>query len=69
MVATGKAKSQGTVKQPTGEVEEDKGQNALFSSPNVGCIRVYQRHCALENQLSYGKCEFLPVRETLMDKA
>ena len=69
MVATGKTKSQETVKQPPGEVEEDQGQDALFSCPNVGCIKVYQRYCALENHLCYGKCEFLPVRETLMDKA
>ena len=69
MVATGKPKSQETVKQTPGEVEEDQGQDALFSCPNVGCIKVYQRHCALENHLFYGKCEFLPVRETLMDKA
>ena len=69
MVATRNPKSQETVKQPPGEVEEDQGQDALFSCPNVGCIKVYQRHCALENNLFYGKCEFLPVRETLMDKA
>ena len=69
MVATEKPRSQETVKQPPGEVEEDQRQDALFSCPNVGCIKVYQRHCSLENHLFYGKCEFLPVRETLMDKA
>ena len=69
MVATEKPRSQETVKQPPGEVEEDQGQDALFSCPTVGCIKVYQRHYALENHLFYGKCEFLPVRETLMDKA
>ena len=69
VVATGKTKSQETVKQPPGEVEEEQGQDALFSCPNVGCIKLYQRHCALENHLCYGKCEFLPVRETRMDKA
>ena len=57
------------MKQPPGEVEEDQGQDALFSCPNVRCIKVYQRQCALENHLSYGKCEFLPVRERLVDKA
>ena len=69
VVATRKPKSQETVKQPPGEVKEDQGQDALFSCPNVSCIKVYQRHCALKNHLFYGKCEFLPVRETLMDKA
>ena len=68
-VAAGKPKSQETMKQPPGEVEEDQSQDALFSCPNVGCIKVYQRQCALENHLFYGKCEFLPVKETLMDKA
>ena len=61
VVATTKPKSQETVKQPPGKVEEDQGQDAVFSCPNVGC--------ALENYLFYGKCEFLPVRETLMGKA
>ena len=69
VVATRKPKSQETVKQPPGEVKEDQGQDALFSCPNVGCIKVYQRHRALENHLCYGKSEFLNVRETLMDKA
>jgi len=66
VVSTGKPKSQETVKQLPGEVEEDQGQDALFSCTNVGCIKVYQRQCSLENHLSYGKCEFLPVRETLI---
>ena len=69
MVGTRKPKSQETVKQPPDEVKEDQGQDTLFSCPNVGCIKVYQRHCALENHLFYGKCEYLPVREILMDKA
>ena len=69
MVATRKPKSQETVKQSPGEVKEDQGKGALFSCPNVGCIKVYQRHFALKNHLFFGKCEFLPVRETLMDKA
>ena len=43
----GKPKSQETVKQPPGEVEEDQGQDALFSCTNVGCIKVYQRQCSL----------------------
>jgi len=66
VVATGKPKSQETVKQPPGEVEEDQCQDALFSCSNVGCIKVYQHRCSLENHLSYGKCGFLPVRETLI---
>ena len=39
------------------------------SCPNVGSIEMYERHCALENHLFYGKYKFLPVRETLVDKA
>ena len=48
VVATRKPKSQETVRQPPGEVKEDQGQDTLFSCPNVGCIKVYQHHCALE---------------------
>ena len=63
MVATEKPKSQETVKQPPGEVEEDKGQEVLFPCPNVGCIKVHQRQCALENhlcleRLSWTKLQF-----------
>ena len=29
---------------------------------------MYERHCALENHLLYGKYKFLPVRETLIVK-
>lgn len=68
-----KSKTQGTVEaQHSGEVEDveqDQDLNELFSCPNVGCIKVYQRHSALENHLFYGKCVFPPVRESLMDKA
>ena len=56
-------------KRTPGEVKEDQGQGALFSCPNVCCIKVYQSHFALKNHLFHGKCEFLPVRQTLMDKA
>ena len=38
------------------------------SCPNVGSIEMYERHCALENHLLYGKYKFLPVRETLIVK-
>ena len=69
MVGTRKPKSQESAKQPPGEVKEGQGKDALFSFPNVGYIKVYQRQCPLKNFLFYGKCEFLPVRETLMDKA
>ena len=51
------------------QVASDQETNALFSCPNISCIKSYQRHSALENHLLYGKCEFLPVRETLMDQA
>ena len=51
------------------QVASDQETNALFSCPNISCIKSYQRHSDLENHLLYGKCEFLPVRETLMDQA
>ena len=43
-------------------------QTSHTSCPNVGRKKVHQPHCALENHLFYGKCEFLSVIETLMDK-
>ena len=40
----------------------------MFSCPHEDCVKMYQRHYALENHSLYGQCEFLPVRESLMDK-
>ena len=68
-VDTKKPKSQEEVEQLSDEEEQDQDSNALFSCPNEGCIKVYQRHSSLEKHLCYGKCEFLPVKESLMDKA
>ena len=65
----GKPKLQESAEQLQDEEEQDQDMNASFSCPNVGCVKVYQRHSALEKHLFYGKCEILPVRETLMDKA
>ena len=60
---------QETGEQHPDEKEEDRDLSAMFSCPHEGCVKMYQRHYALENHLLYGQCEFLPVRESLMDKA
>ena len=41
----------------------------LFACPNEGCIRVYKRYGSMVNHVTYGKCEFQPERESLMDTA
>lgn len=50
----------------TADAEEGAG---VFHCPNEGCIKVYQRHWALEKHMSYGKCELRPERATLLDQA
>ena len=41
----------------------------LFACPNEGCIRVYKRYGSMVNHVAYGKCEFQPERESLLDTA
>ena len=41
----------------------------LFACPNEGCIRVYKRYGSMVSHVTYGKCEFQPERESLLDTA
>ena len=41
----------------------------LFSCPNEGCVKTYQRHSNLEKHLEVGKCQLRLEKETLLDKA
>ena len=41
----------------------------LFSCPNEGCVKMYERHSSLEKHVSFGKCQMVPEKETLLDKA
>ena len=50
-------------------VEETKDASVLFSCPNEGCIKVYERYSSLERHMSFGKCELIPEKETLLDRA
>ena len=45
------------------------GSPKLFTCPNEGCIRVYKRYGSMVNHVAYGKCEFQPERESLLDTA
>ena len=46
-----------------------KDSSVLFSCPNEGCVKVYERYSSLEKHMSFGKCRMLPEKETLLDKA
>ena len=48
---------------------EKKCASVLFTCPNEGCVKVYQKYSSLEKHLSFGKCRMMPERETLLDKA
>ena len=39
----------------------------LFACPNEGYIHVYKRYGSMVNHVAYGKCEFQPERESLLD--
>lgn len=39
----------------------------LFACLNEGCIRVYKRYSSMVNHVDYGKSEFQPERESLLD--
>ena len=54
------------------EVEGDgakKDETILFSCPNEGCVKMYERYSSLEKHVSFGKCRMMPEKETLLDKA
>ena len=42
---------------------------ALYSCPQEGCVRVFQRPSALERHLSVEACELSPERHSMMDLA
>ena len=50
-------------------MEATATDESLFSCPNDGCVKTYQRYSALEKHLSFGKCELVLERESLLDKA
>ena len=41
----------------------------LFACPKEGCIGVYKCYGSMVNHVAYGKCEFQPERESLLDTA
>ena len=55
--------------EPTVEEVLDDPVHGLFSCPNAGCVKVYQRHSSMEKHLSFGKCKLVPEKDTLLDKA
>ena len=55
--------------EPSNEWASDDLSGGLFSCPNEGCVKVYQRYSSLEKHLSFGKCKLVPERDTLLDKA
>ena len=44
-------------------------QDGLFSCPAEGCIKTFQKHSNLEYHLSFGKCQLMKERNTLLDRA
>lgn len=50
-------------------VEKDGYSSQLFTCPNEGCVKAYQRHSSLEKHLSFGQCKMVPERHTLLDVA
>ena len=60
---------EGEKEEPTDEKVLDDPVHGLFSCPNTGCVKVYQRYSSLEKHLSFGKCKLVPERDTLLDKA
>lgn len=50
-------------------MEATATDESLFSCPNDGCVKTYQRYSALEKHHSFGKCELVLQRESLLDKA
>ena len=44
-------------------------ENDLFSCPEEGCVKVYQRYSDIQYHLDCGKHDRMPEQETLLDKA
>lgn len=66
--------SVGTSKESLVEVEETRDEQeaatkAIYSCPQDGCTRTFQRHAALERHLSFEKCTKSVERGTMLDQA
>ena len=64
-----KSSQQQTVPEVSETAKVETEIMGIFHCPNEGCIKVYQRHSALEKHMSYGKCELHPERASLLDQA
>ena len=51
------------------EPEEPIYNKAVYSCPQEGCVRVFQRSSALERHLSLEACELSPERYSMLDLA
>ena len=63
---------QATVKTATSDDKEhspERPSSSVFSCPQEGCIKVFQRSSALERHLSLEACSMSPERHTLIDLA
>jgi len=47
-------------------MEATATDESLFPCPNDGCVKTYQRYSALEKHLSFGKCELVLERASLL---
>ncbi|CAH3148805.1 unnamed protein product, partial [Porites lobata] len=64
------ASTSATVAEPSGGISEDSDlSTGVYSCPQDGCVRVFQRVSALEKHLSVEKCSRSPVKYSLMDLA
>ena len=64
------ASKSATVAEPSGGVSEDSDlSTGVYSCPQDGCVRVFQRVSALEKHLSVEKCSRSPEKYSLMDLA
>ena len=56
--------------EPSGGISEDSDlSTGVYSCPQDGCVRVFQRVSALEKHLSVEKCSRSPEKYSLMDLA
>ncbi|XP_031565193.1 uncharacterized protein LOC116300455 [Actinia tenebrosa] len=69
------AKSKSIETQPThtdaesSSSEDEEQTTKLFSTPDDGCIKSFQRFSSLQRHLDVGKHKYVMERETLLDKA
>ena len=54
---------------PAADADAPKFNAAIYSCPQEGCIRVFQRSSALERHLSLEACELSPERYSMLDLA